>query len=143
MSTVRIVALALLAGLAAPRAAEPDEQVKAAFAAWDAAFNGRDAKAIGAFYTPDATFLPPTHEVLTGPEGVARFFDGILAQGVTDHHLELIRAEGDGRLVAAAARWTVRGKDEKGAPATFSGFGTAIFERQADGGLKLKMHSFN
>jgi uncharacterized protein (TIGR02246 family) len=140
------VGLVLLAGLLAPAgagAAEIGDQVRAAYAAWDAAFNKQDAKAIGAFYTPDATLLPPTHEVHKGPDGVATFFTGILAQGVTGHRLELIEAEDDARMAVAAAKWSVQGKDDKGAPATFSGLSTTVFEKQADGSLKLRLHTFN
>ena len=36
-------------------------QIEAAYAAWDAAFNARDAKAVAALYVQDATFCrPPT-----------------------------------------------------------------------------------
>jgi ketosteroid isomerase-like protein len=37
----------------------------------------------------------------------------------------------------------VSGKDDKGQPATFSGVATHIFEKQPDGSLKLKLHTFN
>src|SRR3954447_22888769 len=146
MAATRFAALAVLAGLLAPAAAHAvslDEQIKAAYAAWDAAFNKQDPKALGAFYTSDATFLPDTHEVLTGPDGVAKYFSGAFAAGFTGHHLELIKAEGDDHFAIVAGKWSAHGKDEKGAPATFGGLSTVIFEKQADGSLKIKLHTFN
>jgi len=39
----------------------PEDDVKAAYAAWNQAFGKDDARAIAAFYAPDALFLPVTH----------------------------------------------------------------------------------
>ena len=69
---------------------KPAQSGTAAYQAWDAAFATGDAKAIAAFYTDDATFLPPTHDVIEGPAGVEKFFAGLLGNGVTGHKLELI-----------------------------------------------------
>jgi ketosteroid isomerase-like protein len=120
-----------------------ESQVKSAYAAWDAAFNKQDAKTLGGFYTEDAYLLPPSHKVIRGPSGVQEFFTGLFSGGVKDHKLELIKADGDGKLVFAAAKWSASGKDDKGQPAQFSGIATHIFEKQADGSLKLKLQTFN
>ena len=48
---------------------EIEHQVSACYEAWDAAFNRGDAKAVAAAYLPNATFLPATHAVLSGPAG--------------------------------------------------------------------------
>lgn len=139
-----LVALALMALAVAPaRAASPEADVKAAYAAWDAAFSKGDAKAVAAFYTEDAVLLPPTHDVLKGPAGVETFFAGLFAAGVTGHKLELVDLSGDDGTVVAAAKWSAQGKDANGAPATFGGIATHAFERQADGSLKLRLHTFN
>jgi ketosteroid isomerase-like protein len=42
-----------------------------------------------------------------------------------------------------AAKWSASGKNDKGEPATFSGIATRVFEKQPDGSLKLKLHTFN
>jgi ketosteroid isomerase-like protein len=68
-----------VSGLAFAASAEDD--VKAAYSAWDAAFNKGDSKAVAAFYTSDAVFLPPSHEVVKGPAGVEKFFAGLFANG--------------------------------------------------------------
>jgi uncharacterized protein (TIGR02246 family) len=137
----------LCVGLLAPLPALADEiedQVKAAYAAWDEAFNKGDAKALAAFYAEDATFLPPTHEVIQGPAGVEKFFAGLFANGVTGHKLELIEVEGEEELVVAAAKWSAKGKDANGADATFSGIATHVFAKQDDDDdLKLDLHTFN
>ena len=124
-------------------AASIEEEVKAAYAAWDAAFNKSDAKAVAAFYSADATFLPPTHDVIEGPAGVEKFFAGLFGAGVTGHKLEIIKASGADKLIVAAAKWSAKGKDASGAPTSVGGVATHAFEKQADGTLKLKLHTFN
>ena len=120
-----------------------DDQVSAAYLAWNAAFNRGDAEEIASFYTGDASFLPATHEVIQGPDGIKKFFSDLFAGGVTDHALDLMRTAGDGKIVIAAAKWSAAGKDAAGKATRFSGIATHVFERQPDGSLKLKLHTFN
>lgn len=147
MRPFRIAMLAVFVALGVPAAAfaaSTDEQVVAAYAAWDQAFNTGDASKVAAFYTDDAVFLPPTHDVVEGPAGVEKFFAGLFGNGVTGHKLELIEVTGDDdEMVVAAAKWSAHGKDASGAPATFGGVATHVFERESDGSLKLKLHTFN
>jgi ketosteroid isomerase-like protein len=137
----RTAMFALSVGLLAPAmaaAATPDEEVRSAYAAWDAAFDKRDAKAIGAFYTDDAVFLPPTHDIIRGPAAVGQFFAGLFTAGVTGHKLELIEANGTPDLIVAAAKWSARSKD-----GPVGGVAAHEFSRQANGNLKLRLHTFN
>jgi len=126
-----------------PANADPADEVTAAYAAWDKAFNAGDAKAIAAFYGEEAVFLPATHDVIKGPEGVEKFFGGLFGMGVTGHKLELIEAQGDDKLLFGTAKWSANGKDAKGADQPWAGIATHIFEKQADGKLKLRVHTFN
>jgi uncharacterized protein (TIGR02246 family) len=122
---------------------EYEDAVKSAYSAWDAAFNNKDADGVAAFYADDAYLLPPTHKVIEGPKGVAEFFSGLFKGGVTGHKLEMIEADGNGKIVFGAAKWSASGKDDKGQPATFNGIATHVFEKQSDSKLKLKLHTFN
>ncbi|MET0745040.1 MAG: nuclear transport factor 2 family protein [Microvirga sp.] len=140
----RFLLAAALMSIGQPAAAGPfDDQVRQAYAAWNGAFNKGDAKAVAAFYTGEASFLPPTHDVILGREGVERFFAGLFASGVTGHALDLIDTSGDTAIVVAAARWSAIGRDASGKEARFGGVATHVFERQPDGSLKLKLHTFN
>ena len=124
-------------------AADPETQVKGAYAAWDAAFNKGDAKGVAAAYLPNAKLLPPTHEIALGESAIEKFCSGALASGVTDHKLEVIDAGGDDKIVYGTARWSAKGKDKDGKPAIFSGLATYVFERQADKSLKLLLQTWN
>lgn len=120
-----------------------EEEARAALAAWNEAFNRADADAVAALYVAEARFLPATHEVVIGPAAIAAFFRPMLARGVTDHANELILCGGEGRLVYVASRWTVRSPTPDGGSEKSSGFATHVLERQATGGLRIRLHTFN
>ncbi|MDQ1899722.1 DUF4440 domain-containing protein [Paracoccus sp. WLY502] len=141
LTSVSAACLCLFAANAA--FADPADDVTAAYSAWDAAFNAGDAKAIAAFYGQDAIFLPATHDVIKGPGGVEKFFDGLFGMGVTGHKLELIEARGEGDMLVGTAKWSASGKDAQGADQPWGGIATHVFEKQADGSLKLTVHTFN
>jgi uncharacterized protein (TIGR02246 family) len=141
MKTLYLAALALFASFLVSSlafAASAEDDVKAAYSAWDAAFNKGDAKAVAAFYTSDALLLPPNHEVIKGPAGVEKFFAGLFANGVTAHKLELIEAVGTGDNVVGAAKWSVKLKDGSSG----GGIATHLFQKSG-GSVKLKLHTFN
>nr|WP_292310323.1 DUF4440 domain-containing protein [Mesorhizobium sp.] len=132
-----------LMGAGASLAASAEDDVKAAYSAWDAAFNKGDAGAIAALYSDDALFLPPTHDVIKGPAGVEKFLQGIIGMGTKDHKFEMIEAREEGSIVYAAAKWSATGKDSEGKDQTWGGVATHVFERQSDGSLKVKLNTFN
>jgi ketosteroid isomerase-like protein len=133
----------LTAGSGLSLAADARSDVEKAYAAWDAAFNKQDAKAVTANYLPTAKVLPPTHQVASGPMEIEKFWAGIFANGVTGHKLEIIDAGGDDKVFFGMAKWSATGKDKDGKTTPLSGVATHVFERQADGSLKLRVHTFN
>ena len=139
-----VLAVFLLAAAPAASLAEDAKgAVEKAYTAWDAAFNKHDEKAIGASYVSNAKLMPPTHQVASGPAEIEKFFAGLFANGVTAHKLEVIDAGGDDKVVFATAKWSATGKDKEGKPAPLSGLAMHVFERQADGSLKLRLQTFN
>ena len=91
-------------------AADVKSDVTAAYAAWDAAFNKGDAKAVSAAYLPSAKLMPPTHEVASGSAAIEKFFAGLHANGVTNHKLEMIDAGGDDKVVYGTAKWSAKAR---------------------------------
>jgi uncharacterized protein (TIGR02246 family) len=124
-------------------AAGPNDEVKAAYSAWDAAFQKADAKGIAGFYAEDALFLAPKNEVIRGPAGVQTFFADLFGKGVTAHKLELIEARGAGDMLYATAKWSAMGKDASGKDQPWGGAATHVFQKGSDGKLKIKLHTFN
>ncbi|MDY8110036.1 SgcJ/EcaC family oxidoreductase [Fulvimarina sp. 2208YS6-2-32] len=119
--------------------ADAESDVKAAYEQWNAAFNSGDAEKVAAAYADDAVFLPPTHNVVEGPEAIGQFFDGLFKAGVTGHALEVIRVMEDGNEIVAASRWSAKGGDGS----DIGGVATHVFEKGDDGSLKLALHTFN
>ena len=144
ISTVLCVGVVCLTSQVA-FSADLRSDVEAAYNAWNEAFNKGDAAGVASFYTEDAKFLPPTHDVVTGPAGVEQFFAGLFEAGVTDHALEIIEVYGDADADAAysAANWTATGKGQDGSEQQLGGIAVHGFERQSDGSLKLNLHTFN
>ena len=141
MLMLRRAVFVLLAGLlmpAAAHAASLNEQVKAAYATYDATFNSDNARALAQLYTENALLLPPSHDVIKGRAGIRKFFAGLFAAGVHDHKLELIYANGQGGVIVAAARWSAKAEDGS----SLGGIAVHEFVRQG-GKLKLKLHTFN
>ncbi|MGY3407269.1 hypothetical protein ACVWZV_003382 [Bradyrhizobium sp. GM5.1] len=61
MAPIRFICVAIVlvfcaASATTSFAGSPEDDVKRAYAAWDAAFGNKDAKAIAAFYADDAMF---------------------------------------------------------------------------------------
>ena len=127
----------------APSTSDVRAEITAAYAAWDSAFNKADAKAVAAAYGSNAKVLPPTHQIISGPAEIETFFGALFSSGFADHKLTIIDAGGDEKVVYGTANWSAKGKDKDGKPANFSGIATHVFERQADGSLKLRLHTFN
>ena len=121
----------------------PTDDVAKAYLAWDESFNKGDAVALASSYLPDGKVLPPTHSVASGTAEIKRFFTSLFESGFTNHRLDLIEAGGDGKCVYGTARWSAAGKDADGSPQFLGGFATHVFERQDNGSLKLRLHTFN
>ena len=134
-----LAAATLIACLTTPVYASSEADVKAAYEQWNEAFNSGDAAKVAAAYTDDAIFLPPTHDVVEGPDGVQAFFDGLFKNGVTGHDLEIIDVMEGGNEIVAASKWSAKGGDGS----DIGGIATHVFEKQDDGSLKLKLHTFN
>ena len=118
-----------------------EDQVKAAYEAWSAAFNKGDRKAIMSLYSDNALLHSADNVFSTG--GLEKFFDGLFAEprfaGLTLRPLE---AHANGDVIIASAAWRAQGKDASGQPATIRGTAAHVFEKQSDGSFKMTLHSF-
>ena len=138
-----LLASAFSIGIASAAFAAAADDVKAAYDTWNAAFNSGDASGIAKTYAEDAVLLPPTHDVIVGPQNIEAFFSGVLKSGVTNHRFELIKVLEDGDEIVAAAKWMAKAKNSAGADTDASGIATHVFQKEDDGSLKLLLHTFN
>jgi uncharacterized protein (TIGR02246 family) len=120
--------------------ADPATDVKAVYAAWDTAFNDRDAKRVAALYTHDAVLISPSHTIIKGSGAVEDFFRSLFDVGVSSHNIQLVEVvASNADMIAAVAKWSASFNDGTSADVTVA----HVFQKQPDGTLKLKLQTFN
>jgi len=121
--------------------ADPAADVKAVYAAWDAAFSARDSKRVTAFYTEDAVFVPQSrHMILIGSGAVENFVQGLFDIGITSHKLEFIEVvTSNAQMIVVLGTWSARLKDGT----ADDGIVAQVFQKQPDGTLKIKFQIVN
>ena len=110
---------------------------------WDAAFNAKDAAAVAASYDSEAAVIPAGAAQVSGSAAILDFWKGAIAQGITDHKLELIEAIESGDLALQRGLWSAAVVNAEGERQTFKGNVHLVYRRQADGGWKVLTHTWN
>lgn len=119
-------------------------QITAINAAFDQAFNTKNATAIGQLYADNAVVMPaPAGEPVLGSAAIQTFFAGLIAAGVIDHQLTLVDAVEDGNLAYQRGNWAGAMVNEKGERQTFGGNVHLVYRKQADGNWKAVTHIWN
>ena len=119
------------------------ETFKALNAKWDAAFNAKDASAVVASYDDAAAVIPAGAEQVSGKAAILDFWKGAIAQGITDHKLELLEVGESGDMAFQRGLWSAAVVNDKGERQRFKGNVHLLYRRQADGGWKLLTHTWN
>jgi uncharacterized protein (TIGR02246 family) len=138
-----ILPLILLFAAGSLLAGPAEDRVASAFTAFNSAFNKGDAKALVAFYAPDAVVLPASHDIVSSPADIEKFFAGMFTSHVTNHALQPFKIIEVGDTMIVASKWSANGQDDKGNKTSFGGLATHVFQKQADNTYKLKLHTFN
>lgn len=110
---------------------------------WDAAFNAKDAAAVAASYDSEAAVIPSGAAQVSGSAAILDFWKGAIAQGITDHKLELVEAVESGDLALQRGLWSAAVVNAEGERQTFKGNVHLVYRRQADGGWKVLTHTWN
>lgn len=119
-------------------------QISAINAKFDAAFNSKNAEAIGQLYADNAVVMPaPAGEPVLGAAAIQSFFAGLITAGVIEHQLTLEEAVEDGNLAYQRGKWAGAMLNENGEKQTFGGNVHLVYRKQADGGWKAVTHIWN
>lgn len=70
-------------------------------------FSRGDAAGMAELYTPDGQLLPPNSEVVSGHDGIRRFWQGVMDMGVKTARLQPDEVEGPGDTVVEIGRYTL------------------------------------
>lgn len=112
-------------------------------AAWNTAFNAKNADALAALYTAEAILVPPTGTTVKGTAAIREFWSGLFKAGFKDHKIDLVGVRQEGKLTIAVAKWQATGPDENGAPKQYGGQLVNILETQEDGQTRSILHTWN
>ena len=119
--------------------ADSAADVKAVYAAWDAAFGARDAERIAAFYTKDAVFVPQSHKIIKGEGDIESFVQGLFDINITSHKFEFIEVVASDAHTIVVGKWPVR---LRGGTAD-DGIVAQVLQKQPNGSLKIKVQIVN
>lgn len=119
-------------------------EIQAINAAFDHAFNSKNAAAVVALYADNATVMPaPAGAPVTGAAAIQGFFGGLIDAGVIEHKLTLTEAVADGNLAYQRGNWAGAMVGEDGVKNTFGGNVHLVYRKQSDGSWKAVTHIWN
>lgn len=110
---------------------------------WDAAFNARQPEQVASFYDEAGTVLPAGAAQVSSLKDITEFWNSLVAQGVIDHHIEMIETVRDADLAIQRGKWSAAAVDANGARQTFGGSLLLTYRRQADNSWKILNHIWN
>lgn len=150
MSFFVFVSLALLLLASACNQPAPDTRaadekaIRETDAQWSKTAGANDLEGTVAFYTDDASLLPPNAPIATGKQAIRAVWAGLLGPGVSlswqPTKVEVARS-GDLAYLVGTYQLTV--KDPKGASMTDKGKMVEVWKKQADGKWKAVADIFN
>ena len=85
----------------------------AADAAWCAAFDKGDAKAVAGLYTPDGQILAAGSEPVKGTAELAKFLQGVFDAGISSVTLTTLEVVGQGRYATEVGSYVMKDKTGK------------------------------
>jgi uncharacterized protein (TIGR02246 family) len=110
---------------------------------WNSAFNAGEATGVATLYAADATVLPHTHDVVQGVDAIRDFWKSVIEAGFKNHSITLIDVHAQDNVIVEIARWQAEGPGDGGSRQSFGGSLVNVFERQADGSWKCRVHIWN
>lgn len=119
------------------------DDVRAAAARWDAAFNGGDAAALTGFYAADARLVPPGSAPIEGAEAIGKLLGDLIASGFRDHRVSVDKVVEKGPVMIATGTWQLLVPAHGDTPAQRNGGNWVnVLERTA-GGWRIVLHTWN
>jgi len=123
--------------VAAPALAGPDDDIsnaaKALAAQYDAAYEARDAEAMGRLYTEDGILVAPSGTIHRGRGALIEYYKKRFASGARGHHLSVIDAHAEAGAGFAILHFAVQSPNAKGALHSVEGNLVAIYRHTPDG----------
>ena len=109
------------------------EAIASAIQTFGDAFGRGDAAAIAAWYTADATLLPPDSPMLKGRDAIRDFWQGVMNSGVGEARLETLEVESRGDLAYEVGRFEMVVQPRGGGRAEVTGKYVVVWKQEGDG----------
>ncbi|MBL8505408.1 MAG: DUF4440 domain-containing protein [Methylobacillus glycogenes] len=127
---------------------KPDEEEARALvgklnAAWDEAFAQASAGTIASYYDEHGSLLPAGGEQVVGSQGIADFWSGLFAKGLSEHKITTVETGIVGGTIYQRAKWSAVLKAPDAEPKEFSGNLHLLYKQQQDGSWKILTHTWN
>ena len=96
------------------------------------AFKSGDAAAIAAWYTGDATLLPPDNPLMRGRDAIQTFWQGAMSLGVKEARLETLDVESRDDLAYEVGRFRMTVQPQGGGGVEMTGKYVVVWKRDGD-----------
>lgn len=141
------IAFALLVGgsVLAPMTGWADDSAAIAErnAAFEAAFNAKDAAGVAALYTEDAVLLPPDMAMVNGRDGAEALWAGFIEAGAGDLDLTSVALEVAGDLANEIGTFSLTVPDDSGGTHAVNGKYVVVWKRDDAGVWSLHWDIWN
>jgi len=126
---------------ASRRAASVAEELGKIRDEWAREMHAKQLDQVVALYAPDAVFLPPTGNRISGQAAIRALFKGIMEAVTSDLHFHSIVTESSGDLAYDSGDWTETLTPVAGGPGKdFQGNYVIVFRRGSDGHWLIVEH---
>jgi ketosteroid isomerase-like protein len=142
----RWIMAALLTLLVSGKPAQADDirpAMESANARFLAAFNTPNPPAFDPLYTGDAVLFFQGAAPVTGPDAIAQFWDSRIKLGIRDHTFDIVETAAGGNFAYQLTRTSVQLLRPNGEKTLIPGYTVRIFEKQADGTWRVRIHMYN
>lgn len=117
--------------------------IEATLERFETAYNGGDAEAMAALYTPDGALLPPGAARIDGREGIAALWRSFMEAGVKDLALKTVELEVHGETASEVGTFTLTAPDGEGGRVTGHGKYIVLWRKGDDGVWRLHRDIWN
>lgn len=109
------------------------DAIASAIKTFGESFGRGDAPAVAAWYTDDATLLPPGNPMLKGRDAIQTFWQGAMNMGVTEAGLETVEVEVRDDLAYEVGRFAMTVQPPGGDAAKLTGKYVVVWKQTRDG----------
>ncbi len=121
-----------------------ENAIRAADAQWSKTAAAKNLDGTVAFYSDDATVLPPNAPVATGRAAIREIWAPLVAQGVdTSWQVSKVEVSRSGELGYVVGTYQVTANDPQGTSVTEHGKLVEVWKKQPDGSWKCAADIFN